>query len=149
MRLSYDYEDLFRILNTYKVRYLVVGAYAVAYYTEPRFTKDIDIWAESEVKNAQRLYKALGKFGAPLKGITADDFLDKKTIYQIGVAPIRVDIMMSLTGVKFKSAWQNKKRVKYGRSAIYILGKGDLIKSKKAIRRKQDILDLEKLSDRG
>ena len=145
MRLSYDYEDLFKTLNTYKVRYLVVGAYAMAYYTEPRFTKDIDIWVECEAKNAQRLYKALGKFGAPLKGITADDFTNKKTIYQIGVAPIRVDILMSLTGVKFKRAWQNKKRVKYGRSAIYILGKGDLIKSKKAIKRKQDILDLEML----
>ena len=97
MDISYDYKDLFRLLNKRKVRYIVAGAYAVIYYTEPRFTKDLDIWVEPVMQNAQRLYEALKEFGAPLIDMHPKDFTDENKIYQIGIAPIRVDIMMGLS----------------------------------------------------
>jgi len=145
MDISYDYRDLFKVLNRYKVRYLVVGAYAVVFYAEPRFTKDLDIWVEPSEQNAKRLYKALTKFGAPLKGITLEDFTNGKMIYQIGVAPVRIDIMMGISGLKFYRAWKNRKQSKYAGISINILGFKELIYSKKKAGRAQDFLDIKKL----
>lgn len=107
MLIPLDYRDLLRLLNKHKVQYLIVGAYAVIYYTEPRYTKDLDIWINPQTKNAQRVWKALKEFGAPLRGIQPEDFTFKNLVYQIGVAPIRVDIMMGITGVEFTLAWKH------------------------------------------
>jgi len=125
-----------------------VGAYAVVYYTEPRFTKDIDIWVNQDIKNAHKLCKALKEFGAPLKDISVTDFTNKKMIYQIGVAPIRIDIILGLYNLKFNSAWKNRTRTKYGGVPINVLGINELIKSKKKSKRAQDRLDLKKLKTR-
>lgn len=148
MDISSDYRDLFRILNIHKVEYLIVGAYAVAYYTEPRFTKDLDIWVRPDIKNANRLYVALKEFGAPLKGIDLQDFTDKNMIYQIGVAPIRVDIIMGLGSIKFDLAWKNRSKSRYGDTPINIIGIKELIVSKKRSKRVQDRLDLDRLITR-
>lgn len=145
MDISSDYRELFKILNIYKVKYMLVGAYAVSYYTQPRFTKDLDIWVKPDMQNAKRVYSALKKFGAPLRDIYPKDFTEQNMVFQIGVAPIRVDIMMGLAGVKFDSAWKKRVRAKYGNVSINILGIGELIKSKRKIKRPQDRLDLEKL----
>lgn len=145
MLVSSDYRDLFKILNRYKVRYLLVGAYAVSYYTEPRFTKDLDIWIEPDKKNADRTYKALKRFGAPLKSVSPDDFTKKKLLYQIGVAPVRVDIMMDLAGLDFARAWRSRKRSRYADVTVNILGLRELITSKKRFKREQDKLDLKRL----
>ncbi len=149
MNISLDYKDLFRILNKHKVKYLVIGAYAVAFYTEPRFTKDLDIWVSNEKKNAHRIYKALINFGAPLSNVSEADFTNKKLIYQIGIAPIRIDILMGISGVKFESAWKNRKISRYGGISINILGIKELIRSKKATKREQDLLDVKKLSNKN
>lgn len=146
MDISYDYKDLFKILNKHKVKYLVVGAYAVTFYTEPRFTKDLDIWVSNDIINAKRLYKALIDFGAPLKGISMEDFTNKKMIYQIGVAPVRIDIIMGLSGLKFENAWKRCKKTNYDRISINIMGIKDLIYSKKRTKRDQDSLDIKKLT---
>ena len=148
MAISSDYEDLFRTLNRHKVRYLVIGAYAVAFYTEPRYTKDLDIWANNDITNARRLHKALTDFGAPLKGMSVKDFTNKKTIYQIGVAPVRIDILMRVSGIKFENAWKNRKRTRYGSVSINILGIKELIYSKKKTGREHDISDMKKLTNR-
>ena len=145
MDISYDYRDLFKVLNRYRVRYLIVGAYAVTFYTEPRFTKDLDIWVEANIQNAERLYKALTKFGAPLKNIRLKDFTNERMIYQIGVAPVRIDIMMGLPGLKFEQAWKNRRKSKYADIAINILGIKELIYSKRKTKRVQDILDIKRL----
>jgi len=112
--ISLDYKDLFRTLNRHKVKYLVIGAYAVAFYAEPRYTKDLDIWVSNDTTNTKSLYKALIDFGAPLKNVVAEDFANKKMIYQIGVAPVRIDILMSASGIKFENAWKSRKRTNYG-----------------------------------
>ena len=148
MDISSDYKDLFKTLNKHKVKYLLIGAYAVAFYTEPRYTKDLDIWVRNDLPNAKRLYKALIDFGAPLKGVAVEDFTDKKMIYQIGVAPIRIDILMGAAGIKFENAWKNRKRTRYGGVPINILGIKELIYSKKKIKREQDVLDVKKLSNK-
>ncbi len=145
MDLSRDYEDLFKILNKHKVRYLLVGAYAVVYYTEPRFTKDIDVWVGAGLDNARSLFAALKEFGAPLKNITLEDLANERNIYQIGVAPVRVDILMGLPGMKFDAAWKNRKTSRYGKTPIHIIGIEELVRMKKKAGRLQDRLDLEKL----
>ena len=148
MDISLDYKDLFRILNRHKVKYLVIGAYAVAFYAEPRYTKDIDIWVSNDTANIGRLYKALVDFGAPLKGVSAADFANKKMIYQIGVAPVRIDILMGVSEIKFENAWKNRKKSKYGGIAINILGVKELIYSKKKAGREHDISDIKKLNNK-
>lgn len=146
MDISLDYRDLFRILNRHKVKYLIVGAYAVVYYTEPRFTKDLDLWVKADIKNAGKLHKALKQFGAPLKDIHLEDFTNEDMIYQIGVAPVRIDIIMGLPGISFDSAWKNRVMSKYEDTQINIIGIKDLIKSKKKTKRPQDSLDLNRLT---
>lgn len=148
MEVSPDYEDLFKVLNACKIKYLVVGGYAAIYHTVPRFTKDMDVWISTDANPPDVIFHALKKFGAPLRGFQPDDFLDKKLIYQIGVPPVRIDIMMSVPGLQFQSAWKNRRRDKYGRTPIWLLGLDDLIHAKKEAGRPQDLLDLKKLSRR-
>ena len=147
MDVPSDYEDLFKTLNACRVKYLVVGAYAVMYYAEPRFTKDIDIWVIPQMNDAGKIYEALKKFGAPLQGITPEDFSDKRMILQIGVAPVRVDILFDIPGISFQTAWKNKKKIRYGRTPVYILGKDDLIAAKRKAGRPQDKIDEKNLRD--
>ena len=110
MGVSQDYRDLLSTLNDCKVRYLVVGAHALAYHTEPRFTKDLDIWVEASPDNAQRVFKALAVFGAPLASVSVSDFAASDLIYQIGVPPCRVDVMTGISGVSFSAAWRKRRR---------------------------------------
>jgi hypothetical protein len=145
--LNQDFRDLFRIFNEYSVKYLVVGAYAVIYYAEPRYTKDLDIWVEPSVENARRVWKALAAFGAPLDEVTLEDFCNPELVYQIGVAPNRIDIMMDIPGVEFSPAWERRVQSSYGGESINILDIGDLIQAKKAMDREQDRLDVKSLEE--
>ena len=141
--MNQDFKDLFKTFNEYQVKYLVVGAYAVVYYAEPRYTKDLDIWVEPTKENAQRVRDALAVFGAPLEGVTLEDFCNPELIYQIGMAPNRIDIMMNISGVNFYSAWERKIESTYGEEPIKIIGIDDLIKAKKTMNREQDRLDVK------
>ncbi|MFH1352141.1 MAG: hypothetical protein ABIH68_01045 [bacterium] len=147
MEISSDYEDLFKTFNKHKVKYLVIGAYAVIYYTEPRYTKDIDVWVKPDRSNSERVYEALKEFGAPLSGmdINKDFFTKKNMVYQIGVAPVRVDVLMGIEGVDFDKSWKNREKVKYGRTMINFIGMADLIKNKRKAKRKIDEVDIEML----
>jgi hypothetical protein len=145
--VNQDYRDLFRIFNAHHVRYLVVGAYAVIYYAEPRYTKDLDIWVEPTQKNAGGVWNALIEFGAPLEGVTQEDFFDEELIYQIGVAPNRVDVMMHIPGLEFPKAWARKATSTYGGEAINILHIDDLIHAKKTTDREEDRMDVKRLEE--
>jgi len=147
--ISSDYEDLFSTLNEHKVKYLVVGAHAVMFYTAPRFTKDLDVWVPAALNDPRRVYEALKAFGAPLKGVKPVEFQNPTMFLQIGVAPVRVDIMTDLPGIIAEEAWRRRKRSRYGKAPINILGLAELIKAKKAIGRPQDKLDLAKLLKRA
>lgn len=145
MEVCPDYEDLFKIFNSHKIKFLVVGGQAVIFYTEPRYTKDVDVWVIPEMNKAEAVYTALKEFGAPLQNISVADFNNKNLIIQIGVAPVRIDIMLNIEGVNFDKAWKNRKRVLYGRTPINLIGKNDLIKVKKKAGRPQDLLDVDNL----
>ncbi|MDP8246611.1 MAG: nucleotidyltransferase [Candidatus Tritonobacter lacicola] len=145
MGVNPDLRDLFKIFNEHGVEYLVVGAYAVIYYTFPRFTKDVDVWVNPTPENARRVFRALAKFGAPLVDVGETDFTDREMVYQIGVEPNRIDIMMGISSSEFPAAWSNRKRSTYGGIPICIIGREDLIQSKIAANRPQDVIDVENL----
>ena len=146
--VSQDYVDLFSALNTFKVKYLVVGAQAVSFYAQPRFTKDMDVWVPMELNDPVRVCEALKLYGAPLRNLTPQSFAEPGMVLQIGVAPVRIDIMTRLPGVTAKEAWKRRVKSRYGKATIHVLGRDDLIKAKQTAGRPQDKLDLAKLLKR-
>jgi len=116
-------------------------------YSEPRFTKDLDVFIAVDQVNANAVYSALKEFGAPLKNLTADDFAHKGYFYQMGRLPLRVDIMMSVPGVEFDEAWENREVVELDDLKIFFISRSDLIRSKEASGRPQDKIDLEKIKE--
>lgn len=140
-----DYLELLQLLNEHKVKYLIIGGYAVINYAEPRYTKDLDIWVEPSVQNAKKLLKALEDFGAPTDNLTIQDLAKPGLIYVFGIAPMRVDILNKPKGSTFKTAWESKEKITIEKTTVNIIGKSVLIKLKKASGRPQDLVDVEKL----
>lgn len=143
MGINQDFKDLLHHLNKNGVEYLVIGAYAVTYYTEPRYTKDIDIWVNSTPGNAARVYRALKNFGAPVNSLTENDLQNKNLVYQIGVEPNRADILMGIKDMDFGKAWKGRRTTRYGKEKMYVIGMEDLITSKKIAGRPHDERDIE------
>jgi len=140
-----DFRDLFAALREAGASYLVVGAHAVAFYAEPRYTKDLDVWVEASPANAPRILAALQAFGAPLADVTEADFHHGGVVLQIGVAPNRIDVTTHLDGVNFQAAWPNRQPAMFGDESIWIIGRAELIQNKTAVGRPQDLLDLAML----
>jgi hypothetical protein len=145
MNPNSDFKELLSLLNAAEVRYLVVGAYAVIEHTEPRYTKDIDIWISPDRENAERTYAALKEFGAPLTKITVDDFTNPELVYHMGRPPARVDVLMGLTGLEFEASWKNRITSTYGDVPTQFLSPQDLIVNKRLVGRSQDVTDVESL----
>jgi len=145
MLTSPDFKELLNLFKKHNVKYLVVGGYAVMLYTEPRFTKDLDLLISIEIKNATAVYNALKEFGAPLADLTVKDFSQEGYFYQMGRPPVRVDILMSIPGVKFSSAWSRRKQLTIDGVEMNFISKEDLITSKKASGRSQDLIDVKNL----
>jgi hypothetical protein len=114
-------------------------------YTEPRFTKDLDLWISTDQENSQAVYDSLKEFGAPLKGLTPADFTQEGYFYQMGNPPFRLDVMMSIPGVTFETAWANREKVDVEGLVIPFISKAELIKTKEASGRDQDLIDAKKL----
>jgi predicted nucleotidyltransferase len=145
MAESPHYKELLQALNEYEVQYLIVGGYAVMKYTEPRYTKDLDVWVHNSVENSARLFHALAKFGAPLKpdGVTPETFTNEKIVYQIGVAPIRIDILTNIDGVRFTGAWPKRVKSAFFGVPVNLISLDDLIANKRAAGRSSDLEHLE------
>jgi predicted nucleotidyltransferase len=141
-----DFKDLLRAFSRGRVRYLIVGAYAVIHYTEPRYTKDIDLWVDPSPENARRVFQALERYGAPLDGVTEQDFANPRIVYQIGIEPNRVDLIMGLTGLRFAKAWENRARGVYDGLRVNVLGLEDLLANKRKVGRPMDELDARALA---
>ncbi|MBW2606587.1 MAG: nucleotidyl transferase AbiEii/AbiGii toxin family protein [Deltaproteobacteria bacterium] len=133
------------LFKKHNVKYLIVGGYAVMRYTEPRFTKDLDLLISVEIKNATAVFNALKEFGAPLSGLTVADFRKEGYFYQMGRSPMRVDILMSIPGVIFNDAWSRHERLTIDGIEMNFISKEDLISSKRASGRPQDLIDIENL----
>jgi hypothetical protein len=142
-----DFRDLFLALNASEVRYLIVGAYAVTFHSRPRFTKDLDIWIDGDPVNAQRTWRALASFGAPLRDLKPSDLSNPQLVYQVGIPPNRIDILTSLDGVNFGEAWSRRAVGKYDDCPVAYLSRQDLITNKRIVGRPQDLLDVEALED--
>jgi hypothetical protein len=149
MLVNSDFKELLSAFNDHQVKYLVVGGYAVMKYAEPRYTKDIDLWVGADNTNAAAVYAALRAFGAPLEEMTEDDFAHEGYFYQMGVAPVRVDILMSITGLRFEQAWERRVIVDFDGVTVPFISKQDLIASKLATGRPQDLIDAQLLRDAG
>ncbi len=141
--LNEDYKDILRALSGNKVRFLVIGAYAMGAYGYVRATGDFDVWVDPSPENSQKVYKALKEFGAPMRQITPETFADEGVVFQIGVVPRRIDILTSIDGVSFKNAYRHREEHKVERLKIPLLAKPDLIKNKISTGRKKDKLDAE------
>ncbi len=145
MRVEKDYEELFKLFNKHRVKYCIIGSYAVAFYARPRYTKDIDILIEPSVDNSRRVIRALNEFGFESLALSAADFRKKGNIIQLGYEPVRVDILTSLKGCSFSCAWKKKETARYGQENVWFIGLEDLIRLKKRSNRPQDKADLASL----
>ena len=146
MFVNSDFSDLLRIFNDHNVKYLVIGGYAVVQYAEPRFTKDLDLMISTDSENAEAVYRALKEFGAPLASLTPKDFSEEGFFFQMGVPPVRVDILMGIPGVQFDKCWKRRVEVDFDGLKVLFISKEDLIISKRAAGRPQDLIDADLLS---
>ena len=139
------YKELLRLVNEFEVEYLIVGGFAVMKYGEPRYTKDLDVWVHNSAKNTARVVQALNKFGAPLDhdGITPETFTEKQVVYQIGVAPVRIDILTEITGVNFADAWSKRVPSTFFGVPVHFISFEDLVANKQALGRSSDLRDLK------
>jgi predicted nucleotidyltransferase len=143
--LNKDYKEMLQCLSEEGVRFLLVGAYAVAAYGHPRATKDIDIFVQAEPANASSLMRALARFGAPLSEVSEADFSTEGIVFQIGNNPRRIDILTRISGVDFRQAYARRKIVALEDLNIPVIALEDLIANKRATGRTQDLADIERL----
>ena len=138
-----DFVDLLRAFIAADVRFLVVGAYALAVHGRPRATGDLDIWVEATPENASRVMRALAAFGAPLRELSEEDFAGPGVTYQIGVPPGRIDILTELTGLTFAEAWPDRVSRAFGDLEVNFIGRDAFIRNKRATGRTKDLADVE------
>jgi hypothetical protein len=144
-----DFSDLLRALNDAKVEYLIVGGYAVGKHTEPRYTKDIGVWINNSRNNAERVFRALREFGAPLGDVSVEDFTVPDLVYQIGLEPSRVDILMGLEAMDFDACWTRRVSAVLDDLTLNFISVADLIENKERTGRPQDLIDAQNLRQRS
>jgi len=145
--LSPDFKEFIKLLNDHNVKYLIVGGYALAFHGHPRYTKDIDVWIESSMDNADKLLKVLSDFGFESIELSSSDFLVSDNVIQLGLPPNRIDILTSVDGINFGESSSKAKVITIDNIAIHLIGINDLITNKMASGRLQDLADVEKLKE--
>jgi hypothetical protein len=145
MRVEKDFEEFVKLLNEHKVKYLIIGAYALAFHSTPRNTGDIDFLIKPNKANAIRILKVLKEFGFGKLEITINDLLKKSMVIQLGYEPNRIDIITSISGVEISKVFSSKVKGKFGNQTVNFISYQDLIKNKASIGRKKDLADLEVL----
>jgi hypothetical protein len=143
--LNKDFRDILSAFSEEKVEFMLVGAYAVAAHGVPRATGDIDLWIRNSSENAERVWRALKKFGAPLSDLTKDDLTSPDTVIQLGVTPRRIDILTLITGVGFAEAEPERLIVSIEGIEVPVIGRTHLIQNKRAVGRPQDEADVARL----
>ena len=141
--MNQDFVDLLRAFVAADVRFLIVGAYALALHGRPRATGDLDLWIDATPENARRVVAALGTFGAPLSEISEADFATPGVVYQIGVPPGRIDILTDLTGLTFAEAWLDRVCRPFGEVEVDFIGRASFLRNKRATGRPKDLGDIE------
>jgi hypothetical protein len=147
LSLNPDFRDILSAFIDEGVEFLLVGAYALAVHGVPRATGDIDLWVHPTPENAARVRAALVKFRAPVSGLTVDELAAPNLIFQVGVAPRRIDVITSISGVEFVQAWANRIEVSIENLTVPVLGREDFIRNKKASGRPKDAADVALLEE--
>ena len=145
--LNPDFHDILSEFCAAKVEFLLVGAYALAAHGLPRATGDIDLWVRPDLENAERVMRALAGFGAPMQQILPQDFSTPGTIFQIGLAPRRIDVLTLIDGVEFEEAWLNRIEIEVDGLKIFTLSHEHLLVNKKSTGRDKDLMDARWLEE--
>lgn len=145
MELDKNFREFIELLNAHKVRYLIIGGYAVNFHGYPRYTKDLDFWLWMTDENLNRLLAAIKSFGFGSIGLRLEDFKDPENIIQLGYEPYRIDLLMDVDGVNFETCFQRRKTGNLDGVTVNFLSLDDLIKAKKSTGRLQDLADAEEL----
>lgn len=145
-RLAKDFRDLLRAFGAHEVRFLVVGAYALAVLGRPRATGDLDVWVDATPENAPRTLAALRDFGAPLEDLGLEDLSRPGVLYQIGLPPLRIDVLTTIDGVDFAAAWRRRIEADFDGVPVPVIGRADFLANKRATGRLKDLADAERLS---
>ncbi len=149
MKTSKDLREFVALLNSRKIKYLLVGGYAVAYHGLPRYTEDIDFLIETSPENASLVATAINDFGFANLGLKPDDFLAPENVIQLGRAPNRIDLLTSVTAVSFEEAWKTKVQTELDGLPVWVISKDLLVKNKLATGRRQDLADVERIGGKS
>jgi hypothetical protein len=145
-----DFNELLSTFNDHEVKYLVVGGYAVGFHAQPRATKDLDLFIKPDPDNGKAVYSALAKFGAPVAGLTPDDFIKPGFFFRMGKAPLMIEILPDIKGVDFDSAWEKRVETTVDPDTglkTFFISRDDLIAAKLAAARPQDLADIQAIRD--
>ena len=148
MEVQQDFSELLALFNDHRVNYVIVGGYALAFHGAPRFTGDLDIFVKPDHENARRIVAALNEFGFASLGLTEGDFEGPDQVIQLGVAPVRVDLITSITGLSWEEVFASRVPSNYGDVPVSYIGREELIVNKRAVGRAKDIADLEALGQK-
>jgi len=143
--MNRDFAEMLDALSAAGAEFLIVGAHALAAHGRPRATGDLDIWVRPTPENAQRVWRALVSFGAPLDELHVDDLATPGIVFQIGIAPARIDILTAATGIAFEGAWSQRATFEVDGRALPFLSREDLIRNKSAVGRPRDLADIDDL----
>lgn len=143
--LNDDFRDMLCLFNEEKVEYLLVGGWAVSFHANFRVTDDIDLWVKPSPDNAQRVIRALLKFGAPLHGMDIEEFAKPRYGLHIGVPPGRIDLMTTLKGVSFEQAWANRVSDDLSGIPVQVIGRDELLRNKSIVARPKDLADIDSI----
>ncbi|CAB5099915.1 hypothetical protein D3OALGA1CA_1358 [Olavius algarvensis associated proteobacterium Delta 3] len=148
MEVQNDFKELLELFNVHHVEYVIVGGYALAFHGAPRFTGDLDIYVRPDPENAARIMEALSNFGFGDVGIHNVDFEETGKVIQLGVPPVRIDIVTSLTGITWEDVSSDRVAGVYGSVPVHYIGRDPFVRNKKALARYKDLADLEALGEK-
>ncbi len=146
MEVKQDFKELLELLNSHKVDYIIVGAYALAHHGVPRYTGDLDILVRPSADNAARIMVALEEFGVVPHDVDESVFCIPGKVVQLGFAPVRIDILTAISGLTWEEAISGQDQGEYGGVAVQYIGREQFIKNKRASGRSQDIADVKAIS---
>lgn len=143
--MNSDFKELLQVFNENGVKYLIVGGYAAIHYSQPRYTKDLDLWIEPSMQNAKKIAKSFHTFGLPFEGFTIEDLADTGFQFFVGCPPCAFDFLTSILSLEFPSAWKNRVASDEDGIPVWYVSKNDLITAKRAVARDQDLKDIEEI----